>query len=157
MNVFRRWFTKGNLFSVVQVFAALYVVWYFAVFFIDVYRAQHRLAIIARAASEARNDIEQGEYKIQMIGGPPAAFDYEYVRLLRDRYGVKINVLASCVVPNEIEWYHDGYNCVSEPRIREHFGKDIFAECYVEAKTLWLMEVWTKDLVGVYLQVLRHR
>ena len=57
-----------------------------------------------------------------------------YVRLLKERYGVKVNYIAGCIVTQDLAWSADGYNSVSVPRINAKFGKDIFAECQGEAR-----------------------
>ena len=80
------------------------------------------------------------EYDEVQVYGLPFPWDGEYARLLRERYGVKVNYVAGCVVTQDLVWYVDGYNSISEPRIRKRFGKDIFAECAADAQAGWERE-----------------
>jgi hypothetical protein len=76
-----------------------------------------------------------GHYEVKSAGYP-VYWAWEYRRLLQERYGVKDNHVAECKVSIQLDWYIDGYNSVSRPRIKAHFGKDIFAECLEEAETV---------------------
>jgi hypothetical protein len=78
-------------------------------------------------------DHARGHYEIKTYG-LPASWDGEFSRLARERYGVKVNHVAGCVVSENLVWYADGYNWVSESRLRARFGKDIFAECAADAR-----------------------
>jgi hypothetical protein len=77
---------------------------------------------------------EHDEIKVY---GLPFAWDREYARLLRERYGVTVNFVAGCVVTRDLQHYADGYNAVSEARVRSRFGKDVFGECANEARGAW--------------------
>jgi hypothetical protein len=81
-------------------------------------------------------DLALGDYKIKGAGYPAPEY-WEYRKLLQERYGVQINAVAGCVVDEELDWYIDGYNSISSPRIKAHFGENIFEECSEEARVKW--------------------
>ncbi|QEL15179.1 hypothetical protein [Limnoglobus roseus] len=112
-------FQKRFFLSLVGLVLLTFVGWFFSAY--------------PRGLFAAYADRVAGHDEIKVFGYPPPEIG-EYSRLLRERYGVKMNVVAGCVVTQDLEWYVDGYNSVSEPRIREKFGKDIFEECWNEAK-----------------------
>jgi len=58
----------------------------------------------------------------------------EYQDLLNTRYGVKLEVLAGCVVTEQLTEYVEGYNSISTAYMNKRFGHDIFAECSNDAK-----------------------
>jgi hypothetical protein len=64
-------------------------------------------------------------------------WDHDYTRLLDERYGIRGNKVAECVVGEELARYVRGYNSVAEPRLREKHGKDVLAECAADAQREW--------------------
>jgi hypothetical protein len=89
-----------------------------------------------RGAATALLDFATGQYEIQTYGYP-APQRWIYADLLRDRYRVRLRPVAGCEVsPNE-EWYVSGYNSVSGPLIIKRFRKDVFAECWADARDEW--------------------
>lgn len=82
----------------------------------------------------------RGHYEVQTYGEPPPAWVDEYARLLKERYGVRLNRVAGCDVPMSLGWYIDGYNPMSTRLLEEKFGKDIFEECDVLARQRWEAE-----------------
>ncbi len=81
-------------------------------------------------------DGARGHNEVKVCGLPPP-WDGEYIRLVRQRYGVEVNAVAGCVVTQDLVRYVNGYNSVAKPRIRTQHGKDIFAECANEAREAW--------------------
>jgi len=85
-------------------------------------------------------DIAHGHYLIlnpRYIGQPPA-WNSEYVRLLKERYGVEDRDLWVCI--EDCGWmfdYIDGYNTISISVIKRKFGHDIFRETTGEAQRNW--------------------
>ncbi len=86
-----------------------------------------------RGMTVAWLDQARGHRELKIYGLPPG-WDGEYARLLQSRYGVVLNPVAGCVVPDRLAAYVDGYNAVSRPRIEAHFGRDVFAECAEDAR-----------------------
>jgi len=78
-------------------------------------------------------DILHGHRRV-MSYGRPAAWAGEYQRLLLDRYGVRLEWVAGCVVPYSMVSYTDAYNYVSEASIKRQFGRDILKECAEDAE-----------------------
>jgi hypothetical protein len=84
-------------------------------------------------------DHARGHYEIQAAGLPPPWVG-RYTRLLEDRYGVRLNCVAGCVVTNNLMWYVGGYDSVSKRLLVEKHGRDIFAECASVAQQQWRPE-----------------
>jgi len=97
------------------------------------------LSAYPRGMLVALFDDARGHYEIKVYG-LPAEWSYEYARLMKLRYGVEINAVAGCIVTDQLVNYVAGYNAVSQPRIEERFGKDVFAECAEEARKSWERE-----------------
>jgi hypothetical protein len=97
------------------------------------------LTAYPRGAVMAYADRARGHREVKVYGYPPRE-RAEYARLLRERYGVKLNAVAGCVVTEELTWYVRGYNAVSSRRLNEEYGRDIFAECWEEAGRRWRAE-----------------
>jgi len=81
----------------------------------------------------------RGHYEVKVIGGSPfpeskAEEFAKYAQLLQERYGVELNVVAGCVVTDELDQYVKGYNSASERLLRKKHGLDIFEEC---KKLVW--------------------
>ena len=92
-----------------------------------------------RGMSMAIIDYTCGHYEVKTYGYPPGS-RWEYARLLRERYDVKLKSVAGCVVSPDEEWYVGGYNSVSERLLLAKYQKDIFAECFTEAEQQWRAE-----------------
>jgi hypothetical protein len=82
----------------------------------------------SRGVEEAYADHERGHYEIKSYGYP-APWLWEYRRVLQERYGVKLNRVADCVVTERLVSYVGGYNEVSTRLLNEKYGRDIFKEC----------------------------
>ena len=87
----------------------------------------YRLAAYPRGMLMAHFDCARGRYEIER-SGMPAQWQFISWRIIHDKYGVDVNH-GGCVVTPDSLWYEDGYNSVSEPRIRARFGKNVIAEC----------------------------
>jgi hypothetical protein len=85
-------------------------------------------------------DASFGHYE-HKVYGLPHPWEREYTRLLRDRYGVRTNPVGTCTFRSDspiFSRYVEGYNSVSVERINQYFGKDVFRECGMEARTNYL-------------------
>jgi len=81
----------------------------------------------------AQWDVRREHYKIKG-GGLIRGSDIICNRLLKERYGIIASSGGGCLMlPHEIAFI-SGYNAVSVPAIRKHFGKDVLAECRGEAE-----------------------
>jgi hypothetical protein len=90
----------------------------------------------ARGQIVARFDAAHGYYEV--LGyGLPSPRRTEYVRLLRQRYGIQFRTVAFCTVSRPIVAYADGYNSVSIAAANRKFGHDVFKECAEDAKKSW--------------------
>ena len=83
-----------------------------------------------------------GHYEIQLYGTNFSLSTRERDRLLNERYGVKCNCVAGCVIHTDFvstdpAWYAEGYNSVSKSLLYARFGKDVFAECNSDAGEAW--------------------
>ena len=85
-----------------------------------------------RGMTMAYIDNTCGYYEIK-VWGLPIFFDGGHESLLREKYGVEMDVVGDCSVFPTTEWYADGYNLVSSSLLLKKYGKDIFAECWVLA------------------------
>ena len=100
------------------------------------------LAVLRTAAApihgqlDARFDIARGHYEV--LGyGLPAPWRAEYVRLLRERYGINFRTVALCIVSRTLVAYVEGYNGESTAAANRKFGHDVFKECVAEAGQSW--------------------
>jgi hypothetical protein len=92
-----------------------------------------------RGMAMAYIDHARGHYE-EKTYGYPSPTRWEYARLLKERYDVKLHAVAGCMVYPHEEWYVGGYNDVSEHLLLKKHGKDIFAECAGEASRTWRAE-----------------
>jgi hypothetical protein len=92
-----------------------------------------------RGVLMAHLDHARGHYEVQ-TAGLPAPWEWDFARLLEERYGVQLNRVAGCNVPHSLRSYITGYNSVSVRLLEEKFGKDIFPECAAEARVMWEAE-----------------
>ena len=84
----------------------------------------------------AEFDIARGHY--ELLGyGLPVEWLPDYVRLLRERYGVRYRAVTGCIVSGSLISYVDAYNRVSTAAANRKFGRDVFKECADEARTTW--------------------
>jgi hypothetical protein len=86
-----------------------------------------------RGALMARIYHARGHYEVQAYGFPPP-WQWQYAKLLKERYCVRLHPVAGCVVTNSLVWYADGYNVVSEFLLMVEYERDIFAECAALAR-----------------------
>ena len=92
-----------------------------------------------RGMSMAIIDRTIGHYEVKTYGYPSGS-RWEYARQLKERYNVRLNAVAGCVVFPDQELYVGGYNSISERLLLAKFGKDIFTECFTEAERQWHAE-----------------
>jgi hypothetical protein len=89
---------------------------------------------VAAGHDTTRNRYEELGY------GLPVPWRHEYVRLLRERYGIRFRTVALCTVTNDLVAYADSYNRVSMAAANRKFGHDVFKECAEEAERTWKAE-----------------
>ena len=89
-----------------------------------------------RGRIQAHFDIARGHYKI--LGyGLTRAWQGEYVRLLKERYGVEYHEEALCIVSKSVVDYVDAYDEVSKAAANRKFGRNIFEETAGDARRSW--------------------
>jgi hypothetical protein len=90
-------------------------------------------------------DHARGHREVKTLGHPPP-WEGQYARLLNERYGVKLNRVAGCVVTPWLAWYVKGYNAASRGLLQGEYGPGLFEECarlaeqQFEAEELWEAE-----------------
>lgn len=90
----------------------------------------------SRGMLMAEIDCLRGHYEMKSAGllGPGAG---RYRQLLEERYGVRVDGMAGCMVSWDLSSYIDGYNRVAGRYLRGKYEKDIFQECLEAATTEW--------------------
>ena len=66
-----------------------------------------------------------------VYAGIPRHWGKEYMRLLYEKYKVKIYAIGDILMQPD-EWYINGYNGVMRRKLKRKYKKDIFAECKKE-------------------------
>jgi hypothetical protein len=89
-----------------------------------------------RGRIHAHFDVALGHYKILGYGSP-TPWRREYVRLLKERYGVEFHEEALCIVSTSLVDYVDAYDEVSEAAANRKFGRNIFEETAEDARKTW--------------------
>jgi|HubBroStandDraft_6_1064221.scaffolds.fasta_scaffold531820_3 hypothetical protein len=86
-----------------------------------------------RGQRAAQSDISRGRYA-QLGYGLPTEWTPDYVRLLRERYGVEYRVVAGDVLSQSEAEYYGAYNAVTTDAANRRFAHDIFKECAEAAR-----------------------
>ncbi len=86
--------------------------------------------------AQAQADIANGVLAIEQAGFL-MRFDEEYVRLLKQRYGIEVRRVAFCVVHEEVEEHMRGYNKAAGAEIERRFGQDCLSKAEHEAQALY--------------------
>ena len=71
--------------------------------------------------------------------GLPGPFEYDYARLLRERYGIEHHNLGCVVTDSDVSYLHT-YNAgvdVSTLSAERRFAHDVFEECAADARKAW--------------------
>jgi hypothetical protein len=84
----------------------------------------------------ARFDLARGHYEVLSLG-LAAPWRPEYARLLHERYGIELRVVAGCDVSEWFLAYVEGYNTESMSAVNRELGRDVFRESVVEASRNW--------------------
>ena|SRR5436190_3062561 len=84
--------------------------------------------------AHAQADIANGVLAIEHAGWP-MRYDQEYVRLMKQKYGIEVRRVADCVVHEDVEEHMRGYNKVAEAEIERRFGKDCLSQAEHQAQT----------------------
>lgn len=80
-----------------------------------------------------------GDHEILVHGYPGPGFD-EFVRVVQDRYHVRVRRIADCEVTDSLTRYASAYNAVSIWALKGEFGRDIVEETHREINSLWARE-----------------
>ena len=94
-----------------------------------------RLAL-ERGGRAAAMDHQNGVYELHLYG-VPEPWDDLLVRLMDERYGVRLRRVGFCQVRPEAVAYANGYNAMSSDLLDQKFGKDIYGECARDAEEAW--------------------
>jgi hypothetical protein len=94
------------------------------------------LSARTRGKIMAHLDVARGHYAI-LIYGLSAESGPEAARLLRERYGIELRVVAGCIVTKPLVAYVDAYNMVSMAAAGRKFGHDVFQETMLDAGKNW--------------------
>jgi hypothetical protein len=105
------------------------------------------LSASIRGRLVAHFDVVRGHYKV-LSYGLPVSWRPEYVRLLRERYGIEHRAVAGCVVSESLVSYVHGYNAVSTAAVNRKFGHDVFEECAEDARKNWERQMQERYGVG---------
>jgi len=89
-----------------------------------------------RGKIKAHFDVARGHYAI-LIYGLSAESLPEAARLLRERYGIELRVVAGCIVTKPLVAYVDGYNMVGTAAVGHKFGHDVFEKTLLDASENW--------------------
>jgi len=84
----------------------------------------------------ARIDCVLGHKKI-LTYGYPLPWREEYRQLLLKDYGIKLTLIAWCVVNRWITEYARGYNGIAEGHINTEFKENVSRECAEKAEKIW--------------------
>jgi hypothetical protein len=82
---------------------------------------------------QAKIDISRGVLAHRTYGSPVSWYD-QYAVLLADRYKIRLERVAGCIVDDRLVERTRGYNQTMEKRALEKHGKDVFAECRADAQ-----------------------
>jgi len=88
-----------------------------------------------RGTVVARFDIARDHY--QLLGYGLFLPRAEYVRLLRERYGVGFKKVADCIVSESLVAYADSYNGEMTKALNRKYGRDVVTECARDARSAW--------------------
>lgn len=99
----------------------------------------------ARGQLAARLDLRMGNYTLVVYGLPPP-WGRDYYDLLSQRYGIRVQRVADCIVSQSLVAYANEYDKLSSAAaIRKH-GRDIFRECAEEARKKWELQAAERKL-----------
>lgn len=89
-----------------------------------------------RGRLAAYRDIRRGQYEV--LGyGLPIPWRPQYAQCLRERYNIRLHVVAGCVVSDSLVSYVNAYHSVVDHVVRRKYGRDVFRECADDAATKW--------------------
>ena len=84
---------------------------------------------------DARADLRDGKL-ITETAGFQAPWLSTNTRLLRERYGIELRMVAGCVVTPKILGHIHGYNEVMDVEIERRFGRNVFERTATEAERI---------------------
>ena len=82
--------------------------------------------------AEAARDIAAGDLRLRTYGLPLPS-DSTYETLLEERIGVKVDVVAGCLLTPDLVAKTSAYNAVVEAEIARRFGADVLDSLEKEA------------------------
>lgn len=80
----------------------------------------------------AHFDVYRGDCRIKVLG-LPLPWDQESTHVFAEKYGVKRDRIAGCIVSFWDSGYEEGYNSVSRPAIEAKYSKKVFADAMKES------------------------
>ena len=92
-----------------------------------------------KGKEDALRDLESNKLILKTFGRQ-ASWSFEWKRLLEERYGIEIVVIAGCIVSEEEIEYVKGYNDISVAEIEKRLGKDVLDKTSDDAMMLWKVE-----------------
>lgn len=84
---------------------------------------------------EAKADLAAGKLAVESYG-LMASYHIVYRRLLKERYGIEVRMVAGCIVNESIAGHAEGYNRIMDAEIKKRFGEDVFEKTSKEAQEL---------------------
>ncbi|WP_432798090.1 hypothetical protein [Poriferisphaera sp. WC338] len=89
-----------------------------------------------QAHNQANIDIDNNHLEIRTYGLPhPASTQYQ--EILLQKYNIHINMVAGCIVDEQIIQTTKAYNTVMEAEITKRFAPNIFDQAWEEAVKLY--------------------
>ena len=89
-----------------------------------------------RGRTVARFELAHGRYEILTLG-LPTPWRPEFARHLEERYGIKLRVVAGCIVSESLLEYVAGYNAVMALGAHRKFGRSVIEEVSLEEMEIW--------------------
>jgi hypothetical protein len=80
----------------------------------------------------AHFDLCRGDYRLKVVGLAPP-WDQESTYVFAEKYHVKRDRIALCIVSFWDSGYEEGYNSVSGPAIEAKYSKRVFADAMKES------------------------
>lgn len=86
----------------------------------------------ARGYIDAHAELLSGRYSFASVGLVMSRVELQ--RILAERYGVHVDVVALCLVSSWEEEYAEAHNRVMREALRRRYGRDVFAEGFQDAR-----------------------
>jgi hypothetical protein len=87
-----------------------------------------------RGRMAAQTDLQRGHYVVLAYGLPPFGAP-EYVRILKENYGIELRWVDYCTVSPTLRAYADSYDKVSGAAAKRKFGDNVFEKSWKLAQS----------------------